>query len=73
MEWILSCFADTCDWVPVKDFFCKRFQENNKLLEFSGSSNKAGLLVVIAMFYGGARRGCIMIPKSINRSGWSSF
>ena len=42
-------------WVPGKDFFCKRFRENNKLMEFSGRTNKAGLFVVIAMFYGGAR------------------
>ena len=34
MEWILSCFANIRDWVPGKDFFCKRFRENNKLLEF---------------------------------------
>ena len=51
-EWILSCFADIRDWVPGKEFFYKRFRENNKLLEFCGRSNKAGLFVVIAMFYG---------------------
>lgn len=43
MEWILSCFADIRDWVSGKDFFCKRFWENNKLLEFRGRSNEAGL------------------------------
>jgi len=73
MEWILSCFADIRDWVPGKDFFCKRFRENNKLLEFRVRSNEAGLSVVIAMFFGGARRGCIMIPESINRFGWTLF
>ena len=73
MEWILLCFADICDWVPGKDFFCKRFRENNKLLEYRGRSNEAGLLLVIAMFLGGARQGWIMIPESINRSGWILF
>ena len=55
MEWILSCFADICDWVLGNDFLCKRLQENNKnnkLLEFCGRSNKAGLFVVIAVYYG---------------------
>ena len=33
-----------------RNFFCKRFWENNKLLEFHGRSNKAGLFVVIVMF-----------------------
>lgn len=36
-------------------FFFKRFRENNKLLEFRGRSNEAGLFVVIAMLFGGAR------------------
>lgn len=52
MEWILSCFADTRDWVLGNDFLCKRLQENNKLLEFCGKSNKADLFVVIAVYYG---------------------
>ena len=43
------------------------------MLKFCGRSNKAGLFVVIAMFFGGDRRGCIMIPKSINRSRWTLF
>ena len=73
MERILSCFSDISDWVPRKEFFFKRFWENNKLLKFCGRSNKAGLFVVIAMFFGGDRRGCIMIPKSINRSRWTLF
>ena len=25
------------------------------------------------MFYGGARRGCVMVPTSLNRSGWCLF
>lgn len=46
MEWILSCFANICDWVLGNDFLCQRLQENNKLLEFCGRSNMAGLFVV---------------------------
>ena len=53
MEWILSCFADIRDWIPGKVPICKRFRENNKLLEFCGRSNKAGVFVVIAEYYGG--------------------
>nr|POF21481.1 hypothetical protein CFP56_18520 [Quercus suber] len=52
---------------------CKRFWDNNKLLEFCGTSNKAGVFVVIAEYFGGARRGCVMIPASSNRAGWSLF
>ena len=29
--------------------------------------------MVIAEYYGGARRGCVMIPASSNRAGWSLF
>ena len=54
LEWILSCFADIRDWVPGNVSICKRFRENNKLLEFCGRSNKAGVFVVIAGCYGGA-------------------
>ena len=43
------------------------------MLEFCGRSNKAGVLVVIAEYYGRARRGCVMIPVSSNRLGWSLF
>ena len=72
-EWILSCFVDIHDWVLGKVSHCKRFQENNKSLEFCGRSNKAGIFVVIAEYYGGARQGCVMIPASTNRLGWSLF
>ena len=73
LEWILSCFVDIRDWVPGKISICKHFQGNNKLLEFCGRSNKAGVFVVIAEYYGGARRGCVMIPTSSNRVGWPLF
>ena len=73
LEWILSCFADIWDWVPGNVSICKRFWENNKLLEFCGRSNKAGVYVVIAEYYGRARQGCVMIPASSNRAGWSLF
>ena len=33
----------------------------------------AGFFVAIAGYYGGARRGSLMIPASTNRSGWSLF
>ena len=52
---------------------CKRFRENGKLIEFCGRSNKAGLFVVIAVYFGGSRRGFIMKPTSSNRVGWSLF
>ena len=52
---------------------CKRFQDNNKLLEFCGRSNKAGVFVVIAEYFGGARQGCVMILASSNRASWSLF
>ncbi|KAF3973645.1 hypothetical protein CMV_002939 [Castanea mollissima] len=73
LVWILSCFADIRDWVPGKEYLYKRFRENNKLFEFRGRSNKAGIFVEIAVYYGGARRGWIMVPASSNRSGWSLF
>ena len=73
LEWILSCFADIHDWVPGKVPMCKRFRDNNKLLEFCGRSNKAGIFVVIAEYFGGAHRGCVMIPASSNCAGWSLF
>ena len=72
MEWILSCFVDIRDWVSGKVSFCKRFRENNKLLEFCGRSNKA-VFVVLAEYYGGACQGCVMIPASSNRADWSLF
>ena len=59
--------------MPGHVLLCKRFRENGKLLEFCGRSNKAGLFVVIAVYFGGSRRGCIMIPASSNRAGWSLF
>ena len=43
------------------------------MLEFCGRSNKAGVFVVIAEYYGVARRGCVMIPASSNCAGWSLF
>ena len=52
---------------------CKRFRDNNKLLEFCGRSNKAGVFVVIVEYFGEARRGCVMIPASSNRASWSLF
>ena len=52
---------------------CKRFRENNKLLEFCERSNKAGVFVVIVEYYGGACQGCVMIPASSNCAGWSLF
>ena len=73
LEWIISCFADIRDWVPGKVPICKRFWENNKLLEFCGRSNKAGIFVVLAEYYGGACRGCVMIPASTNCVGWTLF
>ncbi|KAF3956710.1 hypothetical protein CMV_018193 [Castanea mollissima] len=73
LEWILSCFADIRDWVPGKDYLYKRYRENNKFFEFQGRSNKAGIFVEIAVYYGGARRGWIMVPASSNRSGWCLF
>ena len=73
LEWILSCFADIRDWVPGKVPMCKRFRDNNKLLEFCWRSNKAGVFVVIAEYFGEARRGCVMIPASSNRASWSLF
>ena len=73
MEWILTCLVNIRDWVPGRATLCKRFRDNGKLLEFNGSSNKAGLFVFIAVYFGGSRRGCIMIPASSNRAGWSMF
>ena len=73
MEWILSCLKDIRDRVPSHVLLCKRFKENGKLLEFCERSNKAGLFVAIAVYFGGSRRGCIMIPASSNRAGWSLF
>ena len=73
MEWILTCFADIRDWVPGQDVHCKRFRDNEKLIEFYGRSNKAGLFVVLMVYFGGAWRGCVMIPTSFNHAGWSLF
>ena len=73
MEWILSCLDDIRDWVAGHVLLCKRFRENGKLLEFCGRSNTAGLFVAIAVYFGRSRRGCIMIPASSNRAGWSLF
>ena len=73
LEWILSCFADIRDWVPRKDFLCKRCRVNNKFFEFQGRSNKAGIFVEIVAYYGGARRGWVMVPACSNQSGWRLF
>ena len=70
MEWILTCLADIRDWVSGRDILCKRLRENGKLIEFCGRSNKAGLFVVV-VYFGRSRGGCIMIPASFNRAGWS--
>ena len=59
--------------MPSHILLCKRFRENEKLLEFCGRSNKAGLFIVIAVYFGGSRRGSIMIPAGSNRAGWSLF
>ena len=73
LEWILSCFADIRNWVPGKECLCKSYRVNNKFFEFRGRSNKAGIFVEIAMYYGGARRGWVMVPASSNQSGWRLF
>uniref|UniRef100_A0A7N2KR07 Uncharacterized protein n=1 Tax=Quercus lobata TaxID=97700 RepID=A0A7N2KR07_QUELO len=73
MEWILSCLEDIRDWVPSHVLLCKRFRENGKLLEFCERSNKAGLFVAMAVYFGGSRRGCIMKPASSNRAGGLCF
>ena len=73
MLWILSCFTDIHDWVPGKELLYKRYRENNKFYEFQGRSNKAGIFADIAVFFGGARRGCVMVPASSNRAGWCLF
>ena len=52
---------------------CKRFRDNNKLLEFCERSNKVGVFMVIAKYFGGAHRGCVMIPASSNCAGLSLF
>ena len=60
--------------MPGLAVFCKRFRENGKLMiEFYGRSNKTGLFVVIAVYFGGTRRGCIKIPASSSHVGWSLF
>ena len=46
IEWIFTCLANIRDWVPGRVVLCKRLRENGKLLEFCGSSNRAGLFVV---------------------------
>ena len=73
MEWILTCFVDIRDWVPGQDVLCKRFRDNGKLIEFCGRSNKAGLFVVLTVYFGGAQRGCVIILASFNCPGWSLF
>ena len=73
MKWVLSCFADIRDWVPRKDLLYKQYRENNKFFDFRGRSNKAGIFVDIAVFFGGAQRGSVMVPASSNRAGWCLF
>ena len=73
MEWILTYLTNIRDWVPGQDVLCKKLRDNGKLIEFCGRSNKAGFFVVIAIYFGGARRGCVMIPASSDRAGWSLF
>ena len=73
LVWILSCFADIRDWVLGTDVLCKWYRENNKLFEFQGRSNKAGIFVEIAVYFGGACRGCVIVPTSSNQSGWCLF
>ena len=52
IEWILTCLEDIRNWVPGHVLLCKRFRENGKLLEFCGRSNKVGLFVIIAIYFG---------------------
>lgn len=59
--------------MPAQDVLCKRLREYGNLIEFCGRSNNAGLFVVIAVYFGGAQRGCVMIPASSNRAEWSLF
>ena len=59
--------------MPGLAVLCKRFRENGKLIELCGRSNKAGLFVVIAVYFGGSKRGCIIILASSNHAGWSLF
>ena len=66
-------FADIRDWVPGKECLCKSYRVNNKFFEFRGRSNKAGIFVEIAVYYGGARCGWVMVPASSNQSGWRLF
>ena len=73
MKWILSCLADICDWVPGKDFLYKRYRKNNNFFKFRGRSNKAGIFADIAVFFGGAWHGCVMVPASSNRLGGACF
>ena len=55
------------------DVLYKRFRENGKFIEFCGRLNKVGFFVVIAVDFGGTRRGCIMILASSNCAGWCLF
>ena len=55
MLWILSCFADICDWVPGKELLYKQHRENNKFFEFRGRLNKAGIFADIAVFFCGSK------------------
>ena len=43
------------------------------MIEFCGRSNKAGIFVVIVVYFGGTRRSCIMILVSSNHASWSLF
>nr|POE68712.1 hypothetical protein CFP56_17592 [Quercus suber] len=73
LEWLLSCFADIRDWVPGKDYLCKHFRANNKFFEFWGRSNEVGIFMEIAVYFGGARHGWVMVPVTSNWSGWCLF
>ena len=52
---------------------CKHFRAQNKFFKFWGRSSKVGIFVEIAVYFGGAHRGGIMVPASLNRSGWCLF
>ena len=38
-----------------------------------GRTSEVAIFADIAMFYGGARRGCVVVLASSNRSGWCLF
>ena len=51
MLWILSCFADICDWVPGKELLYKRHRENNKFFEFREGRIRLVFLRILLCFF----------------------